>query len=208
MRKLCILIIMLQVSSVFSQNDERVVEEKLEVVLQELNDDPVETWDFSPFLEKILEFIGNISFLFRILFWILLIGIVLFGLYKILGFLLKNPRFSSDNYEIDKQVNMTDHRVTTNHYLTRAMSLSGKRQFTLAILSLHRGSVEFLHNREMLKRSRDYTNREILSIIRNEDYHDPFYKIALMAEKILFNRIEVNEQEFEIYALLYRENFL
>lgn len=208
MRRLFILLILVQSALLFAGHEQNLVEEKLELVMSELERETYDEWDLPPFLEKLLEFFGTVGILFRILFFLFLGALLIFAFYKLMGIFLKEQRFDDSRSARSHQEEKALAKFPEKHFLDKALKASDDGDYSLAILFLHKGSVAFLYENGSLGKGRDYTNSEIMILIGNAEYAESFYSIALQSELILFKGRAGLESEFLAFEKMYRSHFL
>ena len=209
MKKILILLFIFSSAIVFSQHNEEYVKEKLETVLSELDKTEPENYDFS-FLEKIKDFLENTGVFFRILFIAVPASLIIFVIYKLHDFYMKNRNFQ---YNSDALLKTSERykKVKDKYddiFYRKASKFKENENYRLALIMLHKGSVDYLYRENKLDRNRDYTNREIIIQIQNTGLSDSFSHIAGKAEQIVFNSAECKKDEFEKYENIYRSSFL
>ena len=182
--------------SLFCQSREELVREKLEIVLSELEKSGPEPWELPRFFQGLLDFLARGSVLFRLIFFLGAVGLILFLLYGIAGYLLKNPSFRRKGSAPALFEKEGDGECSPDSRAREARAAAEAGDYSLAVLLLHRGSVEFLFLKGFLKKGRDYTNREILSLAGDSGYGPPFARIASAAERVLFNGSEERRDDF------------
>ena len=208
MRKLLIILYLINVSAVFPQHSREIVVEKQETVLSEIDNNYHENWDLDPFFEKIEKILREMNTLYKVLFLIMTAVILLFTFYKLQGLYL-GSRYNADSYKYDKtgRVNSNKNSPGNNCFFEKALFYRDKEDYSNAIIQLHMGSLEYLYSKKHLESLRDYTNREIVRLLSNTELSVAFGKIAAKAEQITFNGAEGEEGDFEQLLNIYRSNF-
>jgi hypothetical protein len=189
-------------------NDPALIEEKLKKVLSEVDISEKVQWDFPPFFSRILEFLMSLNMLFRILSLILVVALIVFILYKMTRLFLGNKKINTSPHQPLRIGDSGLNEASAEDYLYEAKIHAEAGQFAQAILLLHKGSVKYLLDRNILKRNRDYTNREIISLIKDERLSESFGRIAMKAEFIVFKGSSGDQLEYEEIELLFRSVFL
>lgn len=160
------------------------------------------TWleDFSEFLETL----GSIGFLLKIVFIAIVIAIIIFVLYKIIVSFTKSNKKIQTIKEISKESN----DLTFSLIVKKIESLKAKGDYIKALLFMHYGTIKFLKENNILMDDRDYTNREILSLISKKPFLTTFESIAIKAQGILFNDQTVDEKDFYYLEVKFKKDFL
>ena len=206
MKKVFVLLLFIQVSALFPQKSEELVEEKLEIVLQEIESETQEVWDFPPFFENLIASLLKMNIIFRILFILLLAALLVFSIYKVSRLFMSERSYGSSL--LPNKETREKNQINPVDYLKKALERSRNNQYDQAIIFLHRGSVLNLFDKNILTKGRDYTNREILHIINDEKISDAFYHIAKTAEFITFKGKKTDNSDFIEMEKLYRRCFL
>ncbi len=197
---------MMQIPSPSPRNREELIGKKLEIILQELDSDNREIWDLPPFFQKLIEILLQMNVFFKIIFILLLLTFIVFALYKVSRLFMKN--ISYGKFTEQSNVKKESDVQTEINYLKSASEQSLLKEYSQAIITLHRGSVHNLFDKNILTRGRDYTNREIHQIISHQDTSEAFYIIALNAELITFKGKIALAGEYEEMEQLFRSYFL
>ncbi|MCP4181122.1 MAG: hypothetical protein GY756_25435 [bacterium] len=209
MRKpyLFLMLFFIATRAVFSILDNKDVEEKLELVLSEIDEDETPK-EQSGLLNKIARFFAEIGWLFRFLFFLLVAALLLFLVYKIIGFFMPEKFINHSSIRGKKSQNKNSSEIMgKDRYLQKALDLFKKGDISAAVIALHRGSVRFLFNMSILVEGRDYTNREIFRILKGDNILKPFKTLALEAEIIRFKGIDADKSLFRSLEKTYMENF-
>lgn len=187
------------------KNSEKLIDEKLEIVLKELDSEKWEFWNLPPFFEKIIAFLLQMNVIFKIIFLLLLAAFIVFLLYKVSGLFMRNKMFGTERTK--DNANKAIPEPTTVDYLKSAMDKSLQKEYSQAIILLHKGSVNHLFNKKILSKGRDYTNREIQKTISHKETSKAFYNMAFNAELIAFKGKKAFVDEYEEMELLFRRYF-
>lgn len=147
---------------------------------------------------------GELGFLLKFLFLVIIIAIAIFTVYKIV------LTFSKSNKSIErsKEISVESENLTFNELLKKIEKLKEEGDFNNAILYMHYSTIAYLVENNTLREDRDYTNREILSKISNKTYLETFRKIAVKAQGILFNDETINKENFNILEENFKRDFI
>lgn len=208
MKRLLLVMLIFLPMAIQAQHDEKTVDAKLQVVLEELKTDAPRQWDLPPFLENLLEFLGRGVLFFRILFFLFLAALVFFGIWKTIGFFMKEGGGKRSS-AIPRNGQNDESGIVTpgDAWLAAAREALERREWALAIVILHKGSVEYLYGNGILNRKRDYTNREIFSLLGSGELSEPFRRLAVKAERIVFKGESGTEDEYGPFEESYRRHF-
>lgn len=206
MKRVFMLILMIQFSALFPQHSDEIIEEKLELILQEIDGDNRELGDLPPFFEKLIEILINMNIFFKIIMILLLAAFIIYTLSKVSRIFIKDKSYRSSSGETQRD--NIKRSIPPMDYLKNAAERALKKEYSLAIIALHRGSVHNLFDKDVLTSGRDYTNREIREIISDCDTSGAFYNLALNAELITFKGKRCVEDEYKEMEQLYRRYFL
>jgi hypothetical protein len=186
--------------------DEQLVEEKLDLVLKELDAANSANWDIPDFIIDFFKFLGEIGLLFRILFYLFIIAFVIFILYKIIFLFIKDSNTVLKN-KSDESFSLQDVKNRQEDYLSIARALIKKGDFSQAVIQLHHGSFEYLFYKKLILKGRDYTNREIFRLLKGKEVFKPFKEIALEAELTRFRGVRVDENRYFQLESIFKEAF-
>ncbi len=208
MRKILIILYLINISAVFPQHSREIVVEKQATVLSEIDNDNHENWDPGPFFEKIEKILHEMNILYKILFLVMAAVILLFTFYKLQGLYL-GSRYNAGSYKYGKtgRLNSNENSPGNNCFFEKALFYRDREDYSNAIIQLHMGSLEYLYSKKHLEGLRDYTNREIVRLLSNTGLSVAFGKIAAKAEQITFNGTEGEEGDFDKLLQIYRSNF-
>lgn len=200
----------------------QTVPKEIEKIHQEILEEMNKSIEMPPWLEKLAEklekiaesienIIKVIATLPPILLILLLIGIILLIVFLIIFIAKRVQRGTLNNKtllrnKVEKSAaDELSLSLPSNEIFIIAMTQAENGEYDKAILSLHRGSVNFLHQQKKLQNYRDYTNKEIVDQLDEEKI--PFQTLALSAEKILFAYQVATQKDFLEMRNIYRENF-
>jgi len=210
MRVALIILLLILAGAVYAQTGDKEVEEKLEIVLGELDtEDPV-SWDIPQFLKNIIEFISGIGVVFQFLFYTLTGAVVLYIVYRIVNIFMTDKGIDHFTKSEGERISENSQRSGYNKYLKRAHDYCKAGDCSAAVILLHLGSVSFLFEKKLLSKGRDYTNREIFSLLRllrEDELLNSFRMIALGAEQIRFKGVAADKTVFMNLEQIYREHF-
>ena len=178
--------------------DGDLVKEKLDLVLEELETPSPLNWDMPDFLIDFFRFFAELGLLYRIIFLLCVIALVIYILYKLITLLVKDLNLIRTQKETGPEnTDMFLKRQTD--FLQRARTFYDEGEYSQAVLELHKGSYEYLYYRKILEKGRDYTNREIFRRLKNSTKLSPFKEIALASETIVFRG---DKSDFQSYTYL------
>lgn len=186
-------------------SDDQGLEEKLDLVLTELDTEKTFDWDISEYIIHFLKFLGEIGLLFRILFYLLCTVLIIFIVYKTFTLFIKDSRADQRKLNAGSEPQKTQRQQ--NDYLQEARKWVQKGDYSEAGLRLHHGSFESLFHKKLLHRQRDYTNREIFGILKGRSELKPFKQIALEAELVMFRGVKLDEERYLQLESLFMEAF-
>lgn len=161
---------------------------------------------FTP-IGRFLSMLFSLTGVYRIIFYVIFLLLFAFIFYKIHGAFMaskKPKRIGAVSSEKAKKYQVED----SDLFLLKALEESREGNYSQAVITLHRGSVNYLHQASLIGYNRDYTNREISMIIRETPFSSPFSTIAKEAEIIRFKGIEADLETFERLEVFYRSGFL
>ena len=144
---------------------------------------------------------------FQFLFYTLVLAVVLYIVYRIVNIFMTNEGVEHSSKSGGKEINKNSQRSDYNKYLARAHDFYKEGDCSAAVILLHLGSVSFLFEKKLLSKGRDYTNREIFSLLRGGELLNSFRMIALGAEEIRFKGITADKTAFMNLEQIYRETF-
>ncbi len=185
MRKYLLSLIHMVVPLTLLAADNDLVREKLDLVLEELESPTPLNWEIPDFLINFFRFFAGLGLLYRIIFLLCVIALVIFILYKLITLLVKDLIFLRPQQKPGPENREAFLKGQTD-FLQRARAFYEEGNYSRAVLELHKGSYEYLYYTKILEKGRDYTNREIFRRLKNSTKLNPFKEIALTSEMIVF----------------------
>jgi len=186
--------------------DEQLVQEKLDLVLSELEEPGKFDWDMPDFILNFFRFLGEIGLLYRILFYLFIISLVVYILYKTIFLFVKDSSLVR-KYKKERLSDTPHVNDGQSNFLLRAGELCKSGNYSEALIQLHNGSCEYLFYNNLLRTGRDYTNREIFRILKGHESLKAFKEIALAAELTFFRGVEVEKERYSQLESLFKEAF-
>ncbi len=170
MKKIFVVLFIFVHINIYSLRAEKDIEEKLELVLNELKKDEIKPFELPQFLKDFILFLGKGGSFFQFIFFVLIAAALLFLVYKIIGFFMPDKIIgkSSKKIKVLQKTEDSTELSDQQRYLEDAKKMVENGDISSAIIYLHLGSVNFLINNKTLLKNRDYTNREIFRMIKKE----------------------------------------
>lgn len=186
--------------------DEDLVEEKLELVLKELEAPAAPNWDIPDFLINFLRFISGLGLLYRIIFSLCVIALIAYILYKLVSLIVKDSNIIR-SWKGPNPEERSETREGRIDYLSRARAYQAEGNDALAALELHKGSYDYLRRTKILDKGRDYTNRDVFRRLKSSDKLKPFREIAIASEQIVFGGLPLDSTRYGELEALYEKAF-
>ncbi len=153
-------------------------------------------------LDALIDMLSNAGILFQVLFYTVVLGLLIFVIYKVfITFSKSNKKVITNSIEDDKSVAVVD-------ILAKVLEFKNRKNYTMATLYLHYGTINFLKDNEIIKQGRDYTNREVLTHLKDSKYYETFCLIAVSAQGILFNDETITRDGFLSIESSYYKDFV
>jgi len=206
MKKYLLSLIHLIVPLTYLAADNDLVKEKLDIVLKELERPTPHHWDIPDFLINFFKFIAGLGLLYRILFYLSVIALVVYILYKLITLLMKDSNLIRRQKEAG-MVNAEVFLMGQTDFLHKARAFYEEGNYSQAVLELHKGSYEYLYYHKVLEKGRDYTNREIFRRLKTSVKLNPFKDIAIASEMIMFRGVSLDSGRYTLLEEQFIEAF-
>lgn len=155
-------------------------------------------------LRDLLASLNELGFLLKLIFVAIVVAIIVFVIYKLI------LSFTKSNNSIDRsrKLSQESNELSLAKLLEKIELLKKQGDYITALLFIHYGTIKYLKEKGIIREDRDYTNREILSIISDKPFLETFRIIAIKAQGILFNDEFIDDIEFRLLEDKFHEEFM
>lgn len=142
-------------------------------------------------------FDGDWSSIFKVLFFVIVIGLLVFLTLKLVGGnpFLMNRRIEKENinYSI-KEVEADIHKSDLEGFARHALD---QQDYKLAIRLYYLQIIKLLSQNKLIKWKRDKTNKAYVREMKGSDYFKEFRSITRLFERVWYGDVDLQQSEFE-----------
>lgn len=142
-------------------------------------------------------FDGDWSSIFKILFFVIVIGLLVFLTLRLVGGnpFLMNKRVEKENinYSIE-DVEADIHKSDLEGFARHALD---KQDYKLAVRLYYLQIIKLLSQNRLIKWKRDKTNRAYINEMKGSDYFKDFRSVTRLFERVWYGDINLQKNEFE-----------
>lgn len=158
---------------------------------------------FKPVIAFLLKF-GEVFF---ILFCLLLLLLLTFIIYKIVV-AVGNHTGKTIVEESSPVQDLPEYTLKFDQLYKQALEYAGNNNFPQALMMLHKATVRYLLDLNIITSSKEYTNGELRRLILGKNFEMAFCRLAGQSEYIKFKHLAPGQDVYETLHKEFRQNFM